>query len=1396
MQDVSSEFRAALIGTPKHLTKVVEIYHQDAVPGADGFDPASSDFIVGYAKKAGFSYRTRTYKRLLTGTSRTKRTIKKQLSGASFTLSNLTREVAQFERDTGFEGLICVIRLVDWQISEDLDDSSVVFTGRCKKPMDFARSNEQVTVSAEQILNQKEVPIPRRKYTPDDKEGRAVTDPLFEGFRFSQRGGKIPYTEKVKRGGIAGFFGFKKKVTRYKQWSSYSDLDSETPVPVALGRVQSLLTHIGAEDIGTEIRMLSAACDGPIAGFENVRSVTEGFPVTIVDTKLGQPGGTGNQINSDPSWVAAAIYSRLAYLRLKATGTDKLEDDPAPDVVAVILGMIIPVPDSNGDFTDEHWSDNPIYQGRWYVSDADYLKLDENWWDDEELIEEADFCDHILVDQSNSEKVLLNNSQSPFAGAQYKNYYSTGFISPITWKAELDLIERYEVASRESDYQFYSGVPYNSDDYLGIGLPNFNIGETPTNYRKRYTSNVLIGEETEAIDFLFDVLFPAANLFMVQKASGKLSIRVARPVNFTFMEAVSAVNDDEIKVRSINKWVANPGKILIGANLSTSEVRSVTGTRYDATVSISIAASGGVSTSSGTLTGGSSSVAPNATLTVSTATGTKTVTIDGYQLEYTAQSGDTTTTVAAQIAAQINSHEILNKYIKAEWNENTTLKVSSRIGFLELDSALEYAHKIGIADPTNAPAVSIQNGGSLAAGTYHSAFSYKLPTGETLTSPIKSVTVTAGKNLVFSAIALPPEAEEIYWYCSVEPQGVRLHRAKENDGSSWTLSKETLPRQDDPIEPYANLTSEEIHHVAMAFTDRAETRSALTRSNMVKGSFKYPMGGRQSSINQVIIDYRDSSQDFKRTKLVINDRKHQAKVKKPNKKEINGAAIDNYHQARRIGNQMLNIWREGDLFHGFTSDGEALLLEEGDVICVTDRSGEFVNEPVRIEELDIDDSGGYPKISIVARKYRRWFYDDQVVEKLIPLPIVQNAPVNVEQTAPTVNQPSSATPTAYDVELEIADYGIKSAARKIIVADNEALTINPVETIVTAENYPNRIFDAEQIVNNPSPQTSANTKYIGIATSSNGETFGEVSESIAVQFAGTSSGGGGSGSTQNSNLQGTWNETNDEADLTWVLGSPSGAQTLEKKLDTDSTWTTVSPDPATGAVSESVSITKQSTAKNWQFRVKQDDITGWSNTATVSVPATPQAPTLSGTWDENNDEVDLTAVAGAGGSGNFTFERKVTGTSDSTYVSIGTQASGSKSDSITKTGSVQSFTYRVKQATPDGIYSNTVVVEVPANTSPPTLTSASWNSGANQLDISSYANNGGTNPINVEYSIADLDEFGAAFGTLTTSGSSGSVAIVRETFDSLYDIRLHQPDTGYSNEITIFIPGTGQGGGS
>lgn len=390
---------ATLLASATDFSTVVEIYHQDAVPSAGGFDPG--DALDCYAAIDGVYFMGVTYKRLIKKIGSINRTIGSETNSANVEFSNVTREISQFEFAHGFEGLIMVVRLISRNGSIALSDSMILFAGRCDKPA--SGNKDSLSVTAKWILGGAEVQIPRRTYIKEDLEGRVESDPEFEGFIFMPQEGVSSYQARVKRGGILGFFGMKKWVTKTLQWSSHSDIDATKAVPEVFGRGQLLGTHIAYADTGGFVLLRDSFCEGEIADFTNVRSLDPNLPLSGVDYLeiLGKTGAA----NADAGGVQPGNYSRTACIRGKASNSLVDVNDSAPDIAAVVKGRLMTVPDTKGGTfsVPDTWTDNPAAHARFIITSPDYFNLDESWVDDELAVECFDFNNETIIERSQND---------------------------------------------------------------------------------------------------------------------------------------------------------------------------------------------------------------------------------------------------------------------------------------------------------------------------------------------------------------------------------------------------------------------------------------------------------------------------------------------------------------------------------------------------------------------------------------------------------------------------------------------------------------------------------------------------------------------------------------------------------------------------------------------------------------------------------------------------------------------------------------------------------------------------------------------------------------------------------------------------------------------------------
>ena len=162
------------------------------------------------------------------------------------------------------------------------------------------------------------------------------------------------------------------------------------------------------------------------------------------------------------------------------------------------------------------------------------------------------------------------------------------------------------------------------------------------------------------------------------------------------------------------------------------------------------------------------------------------------------------------------------------------------------------------------------------------------------------------------------------------------------------------------------------------------SQAGLTRSNVLKDSFHFPLGSRQSSVNQIKGQFRSAKDDFALQPFKVNDKAHQLQVKKQLPLEMDLSAVDNWHQTFRLANGALSKFREGDWFNTFGTGPQGLCLEEGDVICASDDAGGLINAVTRIEELRI--TKDHHVIVTQARKYSTNMFSDDVGSHQVVIP--------------------------------------------------------------------------------------------------------------------------------------------------------------------------------------------------------------------------------------------------------------------------------------------------------------------------------------------------------------------------------------------------------------------------
>lgn len=785
--------------------------------------------------------------------------------------------------------------------------------------------------------------------------------------------------------------------------------------PIVLGRWLMTLLPVQFQDIGTSINFKMFGPRGPIHDFLNIRNESVGFTQPLGVTKhLGEYGGTGTQ-TADTVFPDNSFHSRQSYITGFCNGSDMETEDPAPQITSMIVGQAVrlafgTVNDGTarvssvfagytaGGDSYFSWGDNPVCLARFIITEPALLGLPTSHMADRATVRTASYCIGPIKDVSNAERAIFPASETTRAGVDFKRYYSTGVIGGRSFRVGAAVPQQPNgTPNREADYEF------DTDGSLEDGSATLDVKVV---YRKRYTANITINEPKKAIDFLYDTLYPAARLFNRWDHLGRLVIDNERPAEHSYLRQDLAAGATSIKVLDVFPWkpleeILNEpaplrGKILIGAHKQHSEVRTVTSANYSAdgnAIAFDADATGGLTaTASGaTLAGGSTTVPSSGEIEVGgtpTVGATLTATIDGYEITVTATDEDLITQIpdslsmAEQLVYAINAEPVLQDYVVAVRGGSgpNTITIYSKYGVLNFTPALEEDHFAEIDDPTVAPTLA-SSAGALEAGAYLVAYAYRNANGNTNFSPIASITITASKKIDVTGIALPADADSVDWFVSVEAGSGTMLLVNNNDGSGFSIN--ALPESTAADPPKRNTTGEEILRVMMSFAGKALTYADTTRANVLDGSFEWPEAGRQSTINQVKTKYREAVRDFAEQPLIINDERHQEQTNQANPAEIDLSAVDNFNQASRLCNGYLAKLRDGDFFFKHGSAGEALLLEIGDRICLSDDSGEWRNVPVTIEEVTYNPRF---EVSFLSRLYSTSMFDDAVLQTEVPLP--------------------------------------------------------------------------------------------------------------------------------------------------------------------------------------------------------------------------------------------------------------------------------------------------------------------------------------------------------------------------------------------------------------------------
>lgn len=528
--------------------------------------------------------------------------------------------------------------------------------------------------------------------------------------------------------------------------------------------------------------------------------------------------------------------------------------------------------------------------------------------------------------------------------------------------------------------------PGGGDDPTGGGTITPPLPGLGSFLRRRYTSNTVIADEMSVVDLIHDVLLVGCRGYLTMGSNGKIRLHNKKPVDFAL--GTAAMSGTSISVDDASPWVDSLAYYaIIDPHTVNSEVRTVISAVYPTSQNSTTLTSSHPTEIVVTAFSGAAGGSTPATATIDTGAFVVdteyTITLDGIKIVFIPRSSDTGESIAGFIAGAVRGDPRLSRRFTATYASDV-VTLTAKFGTLTLNSALTETHTAPVANPTVAPTLASNAAGSLPAGDYRVAYTFRNGRGQTLLSPFKEQTIAADESIDVASVS-PPAGCTVVWYVSVEAGSSQIRYHSENDGSAFNIDW-PLPKKSASYPPAFNRTGAEVMRVVMVFSDREETRSAIGASNVIKGTFKWLLGNRRSRKNVIELQYREASQDFRLVKLIERDDANIAKIKEQKKEKVNGQAIDNYFQAKRISTGLLAEALDADFFYEWSATRRALLLEEGDVVAITDNGSGVINLPVMIEDIDIEaDRAGLPLANFTARKYYSTLYDDSVNELSIPV---------------------------------------------------------------------------------------------------------------------------------------------------------------------------------------------------------------------------------------------------------------------------------------------------------------------------------------------------------------------------------------------------------------------------
>jgi hypothetical protein len=737
----------------KYLIPVVEIYPRDVEDFVSLSAPA---YAIGRFSTTCFTWKNSTgsyeYKAKVLSFPEVSLFLDKQINSAEVQFSNVARgkdSMSKFVLDNNIKGCWMVLKLL---YPDSPEESTILWWGKCDRPGEINSST--LNLSGSQDLGNYKQEIPPREYgiqcplvfgkPGGDCLGNELfseksaaykqafeefstagcnklfstctildNTKFFQGQRVVAVSGQFSYItveEVVKR---VLFWTKRKKIQTVKtdNWSSVNQSEGSEVIPLAFGRCQIQGHPFTWADEGTQVMSLQGFCEGKISAFYFVRSRTQGINIVGSPIQhLGEYGGTGSQ-ELDTLFNGASGYnSKLAYLEIITDGSSPTQVDDAPIITAVIRGLEIPVPDSEGNFNINDWTNNPSFVTRYLLTNERAGKIPISRIDDIVCIDTANDCDELIEDSTNEEAIVLPANELPNYGVTYTRFRSTG---------------RYTAYADMFNNNSPNLPQINSlSDPASIAFPEFDrpqvtwfnpfqpyvLPSLRSVLRQKYTFNGALQEKTSLIDFIYDRVLPTFKGYLAYAPNGKIQIKNRRKAHNAYCRELTIASKLEIPITNIRPWRESlDGYLLIGVALETAEIRELSGFKYSAACNdlpITVFTYGdAISATATNLTGGSSSSPATATVDVFSSSinegDTVALTFDSgdnaFTVEYSADGIEDSETFARMLCYFLNANCRFNEFLYAYILPSNKSRINIRCesGYLVFKKPLEFDHDIG-----------------------------------------------------------------------------------------------------------------------------------------------------------------------------------------------------------------------------------------------------------------------------------------------------------------------------------------------------------------------------------------------------------------------------------------------------------------------------------------------------------------------------------------------------------------------------------------------------------------------------------------------------------------------------------------------------------------------------